>query len=82
MTMMEAATRAWTHGKLPKTNPYLPAGGVLVAHVVDTESGPRIAAVETHFLTKSRAGTTPEAKAVTGPSSRFLGLARPRTRRT
>ena len=82
MTMMEAATRAWTHGKLPKTNPYLPAGGVLVAHVVDTESGPRIAAVETHFLTKSRAGTTPEAKAVTGPSSRLLGLARPRTRRT
>jgi 8-oxo-dGTP diphosphatase len=50
MTMMEAATRVWTRGKLPNTNPYLPAGGVLVAHVIDTESGPRIAAVETHFL--------------------------------
>lgn len=50
MTMMEAATRVWTLGKLPKSNPYLPAGGVLIAHVVDTESGPRIAAVETHLL--------------------------------
>lgn len=50
MTILEAATRVWTHGKLPKTNPYLPAGGVMVAHIVDTESGPRIAAVETHFL--------------------------------
>lgn len=50
MTMLAAATRTWTRGKLPKKNPYLPAGGVLVAHVVDTESGPRIAAIEKHLL--------------------------------
>ncbi len=51
LEMMAAATRKWTRGKLPKANPYLPAGGVLVAHVLDTESGPRIAALETHLLT-------------------------------
>jgi 8-oxo-(d)GTP phosphatase len=50
LTMIGAATRKWTRGKLPKKNPYLPAGGVLVAHVVDTESGPRVAAIETHLL--------------------------------
>ncbi len=82
MTMMQAATRVWTHGKLPKTNPYLPAGGVLVAHVVDTESGPRIAAVETHVPKKSRAGETLVAEADSSPSSGFRASARPRTRRT
>lgn len=50
LTMLEAATRKWTRGKLPRKNPYLPAGGVLVAHVVDTESGPRVAALERHLL--------------------------------
>jgi len=50
LTMLEAATRKWTRGKVPHKNPYLPAGGVLVAHVVDTESGPRIAAIERHLL--------------------------------
>lgn len=50
LTMLEAATRKWTRGKLPQKNPYLPAGGVLIAHVVDTESGPRVAALERHFL--------------------------------
>jgi len=50
LTMLEAATRKWTRGKLPKKNPYLSAGGVLVAHVVDTESGPRVAALERHLL--------------------------------
>lgn len=48
--MLRAATRKYTRGALPRKNPYLPAGGVLVAHVVDTDSGPRIAAVETHLL--------------------------------
>ena len=50
LTMLDAATRKWTRGKVPHKNPYLPAGGVLVAHVVDTESGPRIAAIERHLL--------------------------------
>ena len=50
LTMLEAATRKWTKGKVPKKNPYLPAGGVLVAHVLDTESGPRVAALERHLL--------------------------------
>lgn len=48
--MVRAATRPYTRGALPRKNPYLPAGGVLVAHVVDTESGPRAVAVETHLL--------------------------------
>lgn len=48
--MVRAATRKYTLGTLPKKNPYLPAGGVLVAHVFETESGPRVAAVETHLL--------------------------------
>lgn len=50
LTMLQSAARPWTRGKIPKKNPYLPAGGVLVAHVVDTESGPRVAAVESHLL--------------------------------
>ncbi|MBN2176509.1 MAG: NUDIX hydrolase [Demequinaceae bacterium] len=50
LTMLEAATRKWTRGRLPRKNPYLPAGGVLVAHVMDTESGPRITALERHLL--------------------------------
>ena len=48
--MVRAATRPYTRGALPRKNPYLPAGGVLIAHVVDTESGPRAVAVETHLL--------------------------------
>jgi 8-oxo-dGTP diphosphatase len=48
--MIRAATRKYTLGTLPKKNPFLPAGGVLVAHVLDTESGPRVVAVETHLL--------------------------------
>lgn len=50
LTMLEAETRRWTRGKLPQKNPYLPAGGVLVAHVMDTESGPRVTALERHLL--------------------------------
>ena len=48
--MVRAATRPYTRGALPRKNPYLPAGGVLIAHLVDTESGPRAVAVETHLL--------------------------------
>jgi len=48
--MIRASTRPYTRGALPRKNPYLPAGGVIVAHVVDTESGPRAVAVETHLL--------------------------------
>lgn len=51
LTMLEAATRKWTRGKVPSKDPYLPAGGVLIAHVLDTESGPRVAALERHLLT-------------------------------
>lgn len=48
--MVRAATRSYTRGALPRKNPYLPAGGVLVAHVLDTDSGPRVTAIETHLL--------------------------------
>ena len=48
--MVRASTRKYTLGSLPKKNPFLPAGGVLIAHVIDTESGPRVSAVETHLL--------------------------------
>jgi len=48
--MVRASTRPYTRGALPRKNPYLPAGGVLVAHVIDTESGPRSVAIETHLL--------------------------------
>lgn len=48
--MIRAATRKYTRGSLPRANPYLPAGGVLVAHVLDTDSGPRVVALETHML--------------------------------
>lgn len=39
-----------TRGALPRTMPFLPAGGVLVAHVVDHDGHQRIVAVETHLL--------------------------------
>ncbi len=48
--IVRASIRPYTRGALPRKNPYLPAGGVLVAHVTDTESGPRTVAVETHML--------------------------------
>ena len=48
--MIRASTRWFTRGALPRKNPYLPAGGVLVAHVLDTDSGPRVTAIETHLL--------------------------------
>lgn len=39
-----------TRGALPRTMPFLPAGGVLVAHVIDRDGHPRVVAVETHLL--------------------------------
>lgn len=39
-----------TRGALPRRMPFLPAGGVLVAHVMDHEGEPRIIAIETHLL--------------------------------
>ncbi|WP_062292972.1 NUDIX hydrolase [Demequina phytophila] len=48
--MLRAAVRPYTRGALPRSNPYLPAGGMLVAHVADWESGPVVVAVETHLL--------------------------------
>ncbi len=43
-------TTSKTRGALPRTMPFLPAGGVLVAHVIDHEGAPRVIAVETHLL--------------------------------
>jgi 8-oxo-dGTP diphosphatase len=43
-------TTSKTRGALPRTMPFLPAGGVLVAHVIDHEGEPRVIAVETHLL--------------------------------
>lgn len=43
-------TTSKTRGALPRSMPYLPAGGVLVAHVIDHEGAPRVIAVETHLL--------------------------------
>lgn len=48
--MLRATMRPYTRGALPRKNPYLPAGGILVAHVADWESGPVVVAVETHLL--------------------------------
>jgi 8-oxo-(d)GTP phosphatase len=43
-------TTSKTRGALPRTMPFLPAGGVLVAHIVDHEGEPLVIAVETHLL--------------------------------
>ena len=43
-------TTSKTRGALPRTMPYLPAGGVLIAHVVDHEGKPLVIAVESHLL--------------------------------
>ncbi len=65
--MVRAATRKYTHGTLPKANPYLPAG-VLVAHVIDTDSGPRVVALETHLL-KIQVNTKGVKKSASAPQS-------------
>lgn len=43
-------TTSKTRGALPRTMPYLPAGGVLIAHVVDRDGQPQVIAVESHLL--------------------------------
>ncbi len=43
-----------TKGSLPHKMPFLPAGGVLVLHVINGETKPEIVAVETHFLKPRR----------------------------
>lgn len=48
--LLRGSVRPYTRGALPRKNPYLPAGGVLIAHVVDADSGPLVIAVETHLL--------------------------------
>lgn len=50
VAMVRAATRPFTEGTLPSKNPYLPAGGVIVAHVAETEDGPVVSALETHLV--------------------------------
>ncbi|NTV39328.1 MAG: NUDIX hydrolase [Demequinaceae bacterium] len=50
VALLRARITGKTRGALPRTMPFLPAGGVLVAHVIDHEGHPRIVAVETHLL--------------------------------
>lgn len=54
MAVLRAATSSVTRGLLPRTMPFLPAGGVLVAHVVTVRGKPLVAAVETHLLHPGR----------------------------
>lgn len=70
--MVRASTRKYTRGTLPKANPYLPAGGVLVAHVVDTDSGPRVVALETHLL-KVQVSINGVKRSTTSPQSPEAG---------
>lgn len=50
VTVLREHTTSKTRGALPRTMPYLPAGGVLIAHVIDHEGQPRVIAVEGHLL--------------------------------
>ena len=50
VALLRERITAKTRGALPRTMPFLPAGGVLVAHVVDFLGEPRVVAVETHLL--------------------------------
>jgi len=43
-----------TKGSLPHKMPFLPAGGVLVLHLINGATAPEIVAVETHFLKPRR----------------------------
>jgi len=49
MGVLNSLVTASTRGSLPRTMPYLPAGGVLVAHIA-TQGEPRIVSIETHVL--------------------------------
>ncbi len=71
IAMVRAATRPFTEGNLPTKNPFLPAGGALVAHVVHTEDGPVVTAVETHLLKHQGVGTRPEVAMAVSPEHSY-----------
>jgi len=48
MATLEEAIRPWTVGRLPRKDPYLRTGEVLVAHVNRSGRGARVVAVERH----------------------------------
>ena len=48
MDTVAEATRRWTHGVLPGSDPYLRTGEVLVAHVAGAGHKARVVAVEHH----------------------------------
>ena len=50
VALLRAHITGKTRGALPRHMPFLPAGGVLVAHVLDHEGTPKIIAIETHLL--------------------------------
>lgn len=56
MTVLGRHIDTWTRGRLPKRMPYLPAGGVLMVHVINGEGPIRIAAVEVHALRSNAKG--------------------------
>lgn len=69
LAMVRGAMRPATEGTLPSRNPYLPAGGVLVAHVADTEDGTFVAAVETHLVKHQDVGPRVEAAVGVSPEA-------------
>ncbi len=46
--VLKAATDKHSTGTFPASNPYLPPGGLMVAHLVDGPDGPLVVASETH----------------------------------
>lgn len=54
MALVGDATRRWTTGAVPATDPWLRTGEVLVAHVALTANGPRVVALETHRPARPR----------------------------
>lgn len=52
VAQLRGLSDAWTRGALPRSNPYLPAGGVLVAHLTDALDGdtPTLVAVESYLI--------------------------------
>ena len=48
MGTLGEATRSWTVGRLPRKDPYLRTGEILVTHVNGTGRGARVVAVERH----------------------------------
>ena len=48
LTVISRHTRRWTLGRLPRTDPYLRTGELLVAHVTGTGKASRVVAIEHH----------------------------------